>query len=199
MEVTFGNPDGMYVDIYSQYLDDIGEYGTELTDLFISDDGWNPYGSEPYSGDDSSNGEQWEYALVMDNHNPGSSTSGTLSLYKITDRSQIILSHDNPGYIFRNGQEVQLDTSASGLPSSIATGTWLIDRGSSASDSDDFLRFKVDYDFNADSGILGFHYASATCANDVIEGSAPVPEPATMMLFGVGLIGLAVVGRKKFI
>jgi hypothetical protein len=48
---------------------------------------------------------------------------------------------------------------------------------------------------------IGFLFSSANCANDIIAGSVhyPAPEPATMLLVGIGLIGLGMVSKRRFL
>lgn len=179
----------LIVDIYTNYLDNIGKYETKLGDLFISTDEWNPFGSSPYLNDDASNGEDWEYALVVDDHT-GATTSGDAYLYSVNPLN-INLSYAPAGYIWRTGQEVTYSGSAS-----IDTGTWAILNDATG----DYIRYTIGYENFGSPTDMAFRW-TMTCANDVNEGGVDfgnqIPEPSTLIFLGSGLLLLGGYLRKK--
>ncbi len=46
------------------------------------------------------------------------------------------------------------------------------------------------------SGDLRVRFSSATCANDVLEGPVPAPEPVTFALAGLGVLAVGAFKRK---
>lgn len=196
MDVHFGSGQLM-IDVYSRYFDNIGSDGTGLGDLFISTNGWNPHGSQPYLNDDASNGESWEFGLKLDDYG---ATSGDFFLYDTTPANSAVLSFAPSGYIWRDGQEVRVNASEANLLFLGSAGTWSIQDNGTSVDTDDYMRFMINNTaFNSYfAGVqnYGFHWGM-TCANDVIEGGAVIPEPSTVLLLGLGLIGVGGYARVR--
>jgi hypothetical protein len=204
MVVNFSGSRLSSVDISTSYvkpLTDVGASGTMLGDLFVSTNG---YGATNMTSDTMFTGEQWEYALVLSQHDFGCSLPGerdrTISLYRVAgDRSNIVKSYAPYGYIYRENQETLINKSK---PVYLlgTIGTW--DINNTQAGGYGILSFELTNTALVDrylgSGNFGFHW-NMTCGNDTIEGgaSAPVPEPSTFVLLGAGLLGAGLYRRKR--
>ena len=169
-----------------------GGAGIAYGDLLLSGS-WNPHGSAPYTGDDSSTGTLWSYGFALDNRwwNGVDASGGSGTLYRLdgpTNDANTLLAEDFlTGGIYRNGQEVAVDTN--GL-TAVGSGSWSVIDGTS-------VNFNIDL---AGTTLLGgdeiaLHWGF-TCANDVIEGAFKVSEPGILLLIASGLLGIAAKFRR---
>ncbi len=179
------------VKIFTYFNQALDQYGTQFGDLFLSTDGWHPNGAAPYTADDYSNGEDWEFVFdTSENRLYG----GAFSILRSEQTVPFItMSHA----VVRDGQEVLRGSGGTALDPS----SWVSLANASAGSGQ--LGY-IDYDIGLSALGLGNDFNlglkwGMSCANDTIEGlvAHSVPEPPVWAALLAGLLAWTVTGRRR--
>lgn len=159
----------------------------DFGDLFIDTDGWSPDGTagSQYADDNDSNQGNWDYAVDVSSLVGGFADLIGLGGSTLLNSSDVITGPDNT----RENQEVAYLSGGSLAGSAGLT----VDPGTSLS----FQIALADLGLSSQGSTeIGLRW-TMTCANDIVEGAANVPEPGTLALLSLGLLGLGLRKRVK--
>lgn len=143
--------------------------------------------------------DNWDY-FVHSGADSNTTYGGTATTSGIVPGDGLYQVDDEESYVYTTNINYGRTDHPNGIDNGSLT---LLD--SSFTREEDATSNALVYDFAAAGLTIGlgdsFAFAySPWCANDIVWGTYtmdPVPEPATMLLFGTGLLGLAGLRRKK--
>jgi hypothetical protein len=171
-----------------------GRSGTTSGDIFFDIDGNYRAGDAPTSSNgvvEVSNTYGYDYALDLD------FTNSQYTVYSLNSDSIL-----HSVYYIQNQASTPWEYVSGGTQQGVHSLTYtagLADADVAGLEGDSHNAVAIDLSDFLDPGTDFTAHFTMTCGNDNLmgQGTAPVPEPQTLLLMGIGLLGLAFVGRKK--